>query len=1230
MLRKIASLAGLLLLTVFAYAQNGKIKGSITDDAGEPLPFATVTVEKDGIPLTGAQSDFDGNFTISPVKPGTYDLVCSFVGYQSQKVTGMIVKPNNITFAKPFVMSEGVALDEVKVVAYSNPLIDPDFKSGGTKTREDIAVSPLRQVSAIATTTAGVFSEDDGSGAMSVRGSRNGSTDVYIDGIKVRGSSNLPTSGIEQVTVITGGVPAQYGDATGGIISVTTRGPAPKAFGGIEILSSQLTDAFNYNLLGFNVSGPLVSKEDTVLGLTRPVLGYFIAGELNHQKDPTPSAIGMYKVKDDVLANLELNPLRPSPTGMGTLRNAEFLRLDPNEDGDISDGDFEKISAKQNVEQTSVRLSAKFDYSPTDKFNFTLGGSANYDRGHSFINAYSLFNPVNNPEYISQTYRVYGRVTHRFGNENNTEESSSNVKNAYYSIQVDYSKVLGETQDDSHQDNIFNYGYYGAFTTDLDETYSYNADLDAMEMTGFLSREYTFEESDLNPNAANFTSQYYSIYEDNPSGNYQNWAQVQQGGALLNGDRPSNIYSLWYNTGRQYGGYSKSDASQFRVVGSASADIKNHGVKFGFEYEQRDDRSFSTSPIGIWTLMRQLANEKNTQLDTDNPVYVTDVNGVFQDTIRYNRLYEQGDAPGFFENIRQELGISNTEFVDIDSYDPTTTNFNLGMFTPDELLNNSNGYVTTYGYDFEGNKLGGSASFNDFFTKKDENGNFTREIAPFTPIYMAGYVQDKFSFKDIVFNIGVRIDRYDANQMVLKDNYLWYETYQVKDYTAGGNTFNNIDATVPSNISEDAYIYVDDIEDPSAILGYRVGDTWFNAEGTELQEPSSIANSTSTGEIQPWLVDSDDDIKSDDFDASKSFTDYVPQVNVSPRISFSFPISDEAMFFAHYDILAQRPSMGASFLTPTDYLFVENNVGGLLNNPNLKPEKTTDYELGFTQTLSSSSAITLSAFYRELRDMIQVINVNYAYPAQYITFGNIDFGTVKGFTFKYDMRRTKNVSVNASYTLQFADGTGSGATSGISLVSSGQPNLRTLIPLDYDQRHRVQATIDYRFGAKDQYNGPKWGKKILQDAGVNLIVNAGSGLPYSQQSNVTQAVAMGVSERSVLMGSINGARLPWQFRIDGRINKNIAVAFGKEKSKKANMNVYCQVMNMLDARNVTGVYRATGNPDDTGFLTASQSQSLINSQVNPASFIDLYSMKSASPFNYALPRRIRLGLTLDF
>ena len=54
---------------------------------------------------------------------------------------------------------------------------------------------------------------------------------------------------------------------------------------------------------------------------------------------------------------------------------------------------------------------------------------------------------------------------------------------------------------------------------------------------------------------------------------------------------------------------------------------------------------------------------------------------------------------------------------------------------------------------------------------------------------------------------------------------------------------------------------------------------------------------------------------------------------------------------------------------------MEDNVGGLLNNPDLKPEKTIDYELGFAKKLTLSSALKMSLFYKELRDMIQVTNV---------------------------------------------------------------------------------------------------------------------------------------------------------------------------------------------------------------------------------------------------------------
>ena len=104
--------------------------------------------------------------------------------------------------------------------------------------------------------------------------------------------------------------------------------------------------------------------------------------------------------------------------------------------------------------------------------------------------------------------------------------------------------------------------------------------------------------------------------------------------------------------------------------------------------------------------------------------------------------------------------------------------------------------------------------------------------------------------------------------------------------------------------------------------------------------------------------------------------------------------------------------------------------------------------------------------------MITKINVISAYPQQYYTFGNLDFGTVKGMSISYDLRRTNNVQLTANYTLQFADGTGSETDGSINLVETGQPNLRTTIPLDFDQRHALSASVDYRYGSGKDYNGP--------------------------------------------------------------------------------------------------------------------------------------------------------------
>ena len=87
---------------------------------------------------------------------------------------------------------------------------------------------------------------------------------------------------------------------------------------------------------------------------------------------------------------------------------------------------------------------------------------------------------------------------------------------------------------------------------------------------------------------------------------------------------------------------------------------------------------------------------------------------------------------------------------------------------------------------------------------------------------------------------------------------------------------------------------------------------------------------------------------------------------------------------------------------------------------------------------------------------------------------------------------------------------------------------------------------------------------------------------------------------------------------------------GKEDKKKVSLNVYLQLLNVLNTLNVTSVHRATGNPDDDGYLNDPGTQAGITSLNDEQSFRELYAIKTNPPYNYSLPRRIRLGLLLNF
>ena len=1249
-------LVSLLFLSSYSFSQSGlgTVKGLVKDEvSGEPLPISKVLLMQNGTIKGAANTDFDGKFQINGVLPGVYDVeVRNQDGYQPGVTTGVNISPDKITFLDNLVLSKPKSvldIAEIKVTAYKIPLIDKDGgASGATIGREDIARLPVRSAAGVASSVGGV-NTNEGSGAISVRGSRQDGTYFYIDGIKVRGSANLPKSALEEVSVITGGVPANYGDVTGGIISVTTRGPSSIYFGSMEVVSSGIyingadpdgydgkvlgLDKFGYNLVEGMLSGPLWMQRDSTGKKTKPRLGFLVSANYTDQLDGRPLAGGGYRIKKEVRDELLNNPLRPTSSGFGTFHNALFLRQN----------DFEKVPWRMNARNTTISAQGKIDVNTGPTVNVQFGGSLNYSKGNSYSYGGSLLNFQNFGFSESLDYRVYGKLSQRFNNER--EGSSSKIRSAMYNIMVDYSKSKSDVYDPKHMYNIFNYGHVGKFTTTRRPSYAFNPNTQTYVHDGFKDVEVAFEASETNAALASITTQYYDIYNGLPLGHYENLFQIQQGNALRNGDSPQSVYGIWSNIGSPYNYFGKSENDQFRVTGAGSLNIGDHNISLGFEFEQRIDRGWGSGtttgggtngPIGIWSIARQLANFHIRELDLNSGV-VSD-SGSFK-AITYDRLnsgnaFQDGsglyggqefdDNQSFFDyNLRAKLKLNpaGDDYVDIDQYDPNLYSFD--MFSPDELLNGGNSFVSYYGYDHTGKKVSGATDINSYFEDYDDNGNFKRFVGSFQPVYMAGYIMDKFAFKDIVFNVGVRVDVFDANQPVLKDPYLFFNARTVKEAKAlkldDPSLYSWV--VIPESMGDDYIVYVNDVNNPNSINGFRSEANWFNASGTTIEDPKVIKGAAG---IAPWLLNPQQETPD-----RSAFEDYKAQVNIMPRIAFSFPISEEASFFAHYDVLTKRPTSGFRF-DPFDYQFIQSR-SAIIDNANLKPETTVDYELGFQQVLSRTSSIKISAFYREQRNNVQLINVFEAYPATYKTYGNRDFGTVKGMTISYDLRQTGNIRMTANYTLQFADGTGSDATSMGALINAGIPNLRNIFPYSFDQRHAFAVTFDYRYGEGGDYNGPKIGDfNIFENTGLNIFTNIYSGSPYSAQTFITDE---GIGNLNAgISGTLNGSRLPWSYRMDLQLDRTINIEMGgkNDKKKVTFLNIYIRATNLLNQFNQLSVYRATGNWDDDGYLAAAASQTSIQNQTDEQSFRDYYTMKVQNAFNISSPRTIRLGIKFDF
>ena len=1237
MLRKVLFTLGIaILMGSYAYGQNATLKGKVTETDGKtPVEFANVALMQDGQMVTGAVTGESGNYVLSPIASGTYDLRVSFTGYQESWVKEIVIQGNITKIQDVILTSSERTLDPTIIVA-KRPIFEPgDVAAAIRMNEEDIKKLPGKNLDDVISNMSGVTNSAQG---MSVRGGRPGEQTYNVDGSVT--TMIPPSAAIAEFAFIQGAIPAEYGSV---VFEIETKGFSREHRGEVGVRGS--VDGFNNVSLNFGFTGPIARRKD----MDKTVyIGYMLAGAVSYSAGGNIRG-GSYRASQETIDYLIENPLRR----VDAVAYPQLDYVTKYQEGELLSLEEKKGKRVQNAWSVSGAFTGKLEIKASKDVDLMLKGGVSYSKGKSWDFYNSLFNSINNGVSEDLRWDVNARLTHRI-----KTESNSLIQNVYYRLTGYYSRVTSSSYSDLHNGNLFDYGYIGKF--DYSRRMAYKPDLVDMEVDGQMHKVVEMASRDVaydvafTPFEKNQALANYTLGALNYIGSFDKYenpdvaSSIQEFKGLLNGQTPtSSAYGLFTTPGMPYSGYSQSIGEVINPRFAFSFTIKNHNIKLGAEYHQSISRAHSINPYSLWSIMRNFANEHILELDTI-PIYSRDEFGRFTDTVVYNRIVNSEMERQFSKSIRSMMNLQPDEWVEIDKYDPST--YSLDMFSPEDLFNNGSNLVSYYGFDYTGKK-----TTNKSVTMADMenwyNGNANRNISmigAYKPIRISAYIQDKFAIKSLFFDLGLRLDIYDKNQPIVKDMYLLRDAYTLKEAMSLRTFESDIPSMMQDN-SEDYYVYVRDMDANSLVVtAYRKGNIWYNAEGNEIDKPDDLAMATGKPTLIP-LLKTGENIGGTLSEVSyNAFADYKPTfanggIALSPRIAFAFTVAENSKFTASYNIMT---SDNNSMLNPITYLYFVSNTRGssIIGNPGLKPDRSIDYQIGFEQAINDDMKIGFTAYYSEKRDQVQAYHYTQAYPQSYYSYINMDFGTVQGFVLDMLIRQAKShLFLKGSYTLQFAKGTGSTASSTLTLIRAGLPNLRTLTLLSYDQRHKINLSLSYDFGYSTSYTGPTTTKQIkntdrtreikwLEKAGASLTFAAGSGLPYTQ-SDEPYSEIVGAGQR-VVKGRINGSRMPWIFDCNLKIWKGFSVTLKNDKElnkkKMGHLIIEFEISNLFEFDKITSVYAYTGSATDDGYLTAAKYQQDIARNNNVASFQDYYSIRMEGVNRLGAPRTFDLSLRFEF
>ncbi len=376
-----------------------------------------------------------------------------------------------------------------------------------------------------------------------------------------------------------------------------------------------------------------------------------------------------------------------------------------------------------------------------------------------------------------------------------------------------------------------------------------------------------------------------------------------------------------------------------------------------------------------------------------------------------------------------------------------------------------------------------------------QHDRFTRH-----PFSFAAYMQDKIEFESVIINIGVRFDLFNPNGQVPVD---------------------------PS--------------DPDVYNPYKLEHIYrdLNHDGKISLDEQTPSNQYTLAEREAFW-----------------YRKTTVKTGLSPRFGIAYPITDRGIIRFSFGIFQQIPDYSELYLGDQFKLTSTQGIQGPFGNNDLKPQRTTIYEIGLQQQLTNDLAMDVTAYYRDIRDWISssVPIPTFVAGISYSERINRDFANVRGFTLSVNKRFSDNFSFGLDYTFQIAEGTNSSPDQEFFALQNGAQPTEYLTPLDWDQTHTINANV--------YVGGDGWG--------MSLIGNLNTGQPYTP--TVTAGAYTG---RNIITGLPNNSRRkPITANIDLELHKDFSYAdYG--------FQFFIKVFNLLDSKNPTTVYGDTGRPDYT-------------------------------------------------